>query len=484
MTNLYSQLEKSFARFSAKIALNNGETIVTYGEFKELINGFAARLIAGTDYGQRVGIRGNSLISNLAAIYACFKTGRTGVFLLVEDPVSLSQIIEDAGLTRFLDEGGDLVFSKALRGLETSNQEYATWTVDPCIIIYTSGTTANLRKGVLISHNCIGECAAFMNEAMDVTEEINEVLIAPIDHLYGLARCHAVLASGGTLTFPVSSIYQALEQCNALSTVPSVLAALIETGEQRLRRIGRQVRWIQTGGMRLEVKYRSKLLEIFPNARICLHYGLTEVIRATFFDLNAHPDKIHTEGKPRPGVSLEIRNDSGLVVQPGAEGEIWISGNALAMGYTDSISWQSRIRDGWFRTSDIGVLDESGYLIYRGRSDEIVNVNGNLVHPAEVERRLSALITTPYCVVGLSDPLGQRDMVLALCVESDRPVDRGMMLAHMGIAEAHLVPKYIFSVPEFPRTTTGKIKRSELSHIVTSLVAGGGSEDKSSKLSK
>jgi long-chain acyl-CoA synthetase len=329
-----------------------------------------------------------------------------------------------------------------------------------------------LRKGVLVSHNCIGECAAFMNEAMGVTQEINEALLAPIDHLYGLARCHAVLTSGGTLTLLDSGILEALGGCNALAIVPSILAAIIATGEKYLWGIGRQIRWIQTGGMRLDEKYRRKLLDIFPNARICLHYGLAEVIRATFFDLSAHPDKIHTEGKPRPGVLLEIRDDSGRAVPAGVDGEIWLSGNALAMGYTDNVSWRSRLRDGWFRTSDIGVIDADGYLIFRGRNDEILNVNGNLVHPAEVERRLSGLIATPYCVVGLTDPLGERDTVLALCVECDRAVDRHAVRAHMGSAEAHLIPRYIFAVPEFPRTTTGKIKRSELSRSVGELVAG------------
>jgi long-chain acyl-CoA synthetase len=474
MTNLYSQLEPSFARFGSKTALSVGEASVTYSEFKDLIDAFAARLAAGTEYRQRVGVRSKSRINNLAALYACFRTGRTGVLLPLQDPISISQIVGDAGLNAVLDDIGDSAVPSSLRAAETKLQLYeiANKTADPCIIIYTSGTTANLRKGVLVSHNCIGECAAFMNEAMGVTQEINEALLAPIDHLYGLARCHAVLTSGGTLTLLDSGILEALGGCNALAIVPSILAAIIATGEKYLWGIGRQIRWIQTGGMRLDEKYRRKLLDIFPNARICLHYGLAEVIRATFFDLSAHPDKIHTEGKPRPGVLLEIRDDSGRAVPAGVDGEIWLSGNALAMGYTDNVSWRSRLRDGWFRTSDIGVIDADGYLIFRGRNDEILNVNGNLVHPAEVERRLSGLIATPYCVVGLTDPLGERDTVLALCVECDRAVDRHAVRAHMGSAEAHLIPRYIFAVPEFPRTTTGKIKRSELSRSVGELVAG------------
>jgi long-chain acyl-CoA synthetase len=478
--NLYYQLDSSFARFGSKIAFSAGETRVTYSEFRDLIDAFAARLATGTQYGQRIGIRSNSSINGLAALYACFRIGRTGVFLPVRDPISLSQIVGDARLNAVIDEVGDSPPLSSLRTTGTNQQQQRITAegADPCIIIYTSGTTANLRKGVLVSHSSIAQCAAFMNEAMAVTEEINEVLLAPIDHLYGFGRCHAVLASGGTLTLPIErldfGIFDALERgCNALAVVPSILAAIIDVGEESLRRIGGQIRWIQTGAMRLDEKYRRKLLDIFPNARICLHYGLTELMRATFLDLRAHPDKIHTEGKPRPGVSLEIRDDSGRALPPGIEGEIWLSGSGLAMGYTDSISWQSRLRDGWYRTSDIGLLDESGYLIFRGRNDDILKVKGHLVHPAEVEQRLSALITTPYCVVGVNDPIGIRGMVLALCVESDHAIERHRILAHMCAAEAHLIPEYVFAIPKFPRTASGKIKRGELSCLVGSLAVGG-----------
>jgi acyl-CoA synthetase (AMP-forming)/AMP-acid ligase II len=135
MTNLYSQLESSSARFGSKTALRAGETRVIYSEFNDLINAFAARLAADTEYDQRVGIRNKSRINSLAAHYACFWTGRTGV---VQDPISLCQIVSDARLNA---EVGDSTLPSSLRTIGTKQRQHEITVerADPCIIIYTFG---------------------------------------------------------------------------------------------------------------------------------------------------------------------------------------------------------------------------------------------------------------------------------------------------------------------------------------------------------
>lgn len=459
-TNLFTSLEESSRTRHDKIAIVEGNVATTYQELRRSIDGYAAKLDQGTQAGDVVGVQCQSKTQTLAALYACFRTGRTAVCLQKPNREEAEYTVADAGISAILNENESLEVPEA-----AAHKGHH----DPAVIIYTSGTTASFRKGVLISHHCIGNAASFMNGAMEVTDEINEILVAPIDHLYGLGRCHSVLSAGGTPTLTgsfVTVLDTLARDGNSLGIVPSVIATLLRDHERRFQEAGRNLRWMQTGAMRLEQDYRQKLLEVFPEAKICMHYGLTEIMRATFLHLREEQTKMHTEGRPRPGVNIEIQDDAGVALPPGNEGEIWISGGALAMGYTRDEVWQERIRNGWYRTGDIGQFDDDGYLIFQGRSDDIVNVNGYLVHPAEVESHLSELTGTPICVVAAPDPRGARDTVLVLCVEGATEIGKREVIAHMSGAEKHMIPEYVKSVPKFPRTGTGKIRRKELSKIL------------------
>ncbi|MFN8121349.1 MAG: fatty acid--CoA ligase family protein [Thermoleophilia bacterium] len=462
--NLYRELVAGLADDPDAVVLVEDGAPCTAGAFLARIAGGAARIAARTSPGDRVAVPEASRVDRLALAYACFATGRTAVFL-PGDAEGTREVLEGTGAVELPDG-------------EVPPWDGTVGTHDPALIIHTSGTTATLRKGVLVSHECVSGCAAFMNTAMGVTAEIREVLFAPVDHLYGFGRCHAVLTAGGALLLATErsnlmTVVAALRDgYNALALVPAVFSALLSAAEPRLRAAGGGVRWIQTGAMRLEGTYRELLLEVFPGAVIGMHYGLTEVMRATFLDLRRERHKLHTEGRPRPGVRMEIRDGDGRALPAGTEGEVVISGPALAMGYTLADEWHRRLTpDGWYRTGDIGLLDEDGYFVFAGRGDDIVNVNGNLVHPMEVEGPLGALVDAPFCVVGARDPLGRRDSVLVLCVEGAEPPDPRDVARHLSALEDHKVPRHAITVPELPRTATGKVRRRELARIAAEAIA-------------
>ena len=458
--NLFNQLAGSLER-GDKPALTEGARVTSYADLASMIDRFAGEILTKTESGAVVGIQAPSRSETLAALYACFRTGRTAVCVPARNG---DFVIQDAGATLILTEPSD--FSRADFSSETPPR-------DPAVIVYTSGSTGKRPKGVLVSHRGIGDAVQFMNRTMMVDDTISQVLVAPIDHLYAIGRCHAALRAGGTVHFApgIGAIFDLLQQgANALAIVPSVLATLIKDHEAQLRAVGQGVRWAEVGSMRFDIEYRRRMLEIFPNARIFRQYGLSEAMRATFLNLREKPDKIHTEGRPRPGVKIEILDGDGQVLPAGQKGEIWVSGEALALGYTDDALWQARIRDGRYHTGDLGLLDEDGYLVFLGRSDDIVNVNGNLVHPAEVEADLAGLFAQPICVVGVADPRGVRDTVLVVCVEGATPVRKKDVAAHMAGAARHLVPEYLVSLQAFPRTATGKIRRPDLARDVTKLI--------------
>ena len=96
----------------------------------------------------------------------------------------------------------------------------------------------------------------------------------------------------------------------------------------------------------------------FPNAKIGLHYGMSELMRATMLLLPDEKEKIHTEGKPRPGVQIRTLDECGMKTKPGIAGEIAVKGSCLASGYDQIDAWRKRLnKDGWFLTRDIGTID-------------------------------------------------------------------------------------------------------------------------------
>jgi len=312
-----------------------------------------------------------------------------------------------------------------------------------------------------------------MNERMQVDTDIRECVFAPVDHAFAIGRCHAVLLAGGTLllgtdALGVESFFDAFLKhgANALSAPPSVLITLLKTSPQRFRAAAR-LRWIQTGAMRFDKRFRELLSQMFPEARIFTHYGLSEAMRATFLDVQGTPEKLHTEGRAADGVEIGIFNERRERLPAGMDGIIGIKGRNVCLGYVDRDEWQRTYEDGWFFTSDRGLLDEDGYLVFSGRADDVVNVNGFIVHPDEIESRLAPLFPTQaFSVVGIPDPAGLKDSIVVLCIEGAVSVSPEQVRSALREAEEFMVPKNIIAMRELPRTHTGKVIRAQLSKLV------------------
>jgi len=97
-------------------------------------------------------------------------------------------------------------------------------------------------------------------------------------------------------------------------------------------------------------------LSAFPQTRIFLHYGLSEAMRVTLFEMNARPDKIHTEGLPSRGTEVRIFVDHKPVKRANVEGLIGIKGTNLCLGYLDEKLWKKQLVGDCFVSSDKGVI--------------------------------------------------------------------------------------------------------------------------------
>jgi acyl-CoA synthetase (AMP-forming)/AMP-acid ligase II len=174
--------------------------------------------------------------------------------------------------------------------------------------------------------------------------------------------------------------------------------------------------------------------------------------------------KIHTDGRPLPGVEIELRDDGGRVVDVGEPGEIWSLGPDCFVGYTDpGLTAVAFDRDGWFGTGDVGVLDADGYVAIVDRKKDIIIRGGENISALEVEEQLLHLPgVAEAAVVAAPDPrLGEHACAFLRMQAGGSPPSLDAVRAHLlrsGLARQKW-PEELRSVTEFPRTASGKIQK-------------------------
>ncbi len=493
------------------------DRVLSYNELTTCVNNFSGFLAQRNLYrGDRAVLAISSKVDYLVAILAVMNIGGVavpcGTDISIDDRVLIARdvapriMIMDIGTYRshswesddqFGDTESFVILGNDCQGNLAATETRRTVFFDPshmvdhsklanrervspldaALIMYTSGTGGE-RKGVLLSHNNLIQTSKNINEFMQVDESIREYVALPLSHSFGFGRVRCVLLAGGTLVFDDGMFNPARmtrdfkkHNCNAVSGVPAVFAMLLGRFEHMLAEIGPAVRHIEIGSAPMPMEHKMRLMNTCPNARICMHYGLTEGSRSTFIEFHSEKDRLDTVGKAAPNTLVTIVDDEGNEVEYGVEGEITVSGDNVAMGYWNRADLtQQRFSGQWFRTGDCGTMSEDGYVKFLGRKDDVINVGGDKVIPLEVESVIRQLYPgLELCVLGIPDPNGILGEVVALTYRrsetgSIHPDDLTRELRHR--LEWHKVPKRVIEVEDIPKTQNGKVIRSKLKSML------------------
>ena len=209
--------------------------------------------------------------------------------------------------------------AEVLATLERGDDVYAMVRLDGdadfagSLVLFTSGSSGE-RKPVRIAYDSVLACSAFMNEAMGVTADDAEAIYAQLDHAFAIGRVVScalagarfeVLGSTGRMTPASVQRILDVEGLSGLACMPSLLLRMVSIDQLREQLAGR-LRYAQVGAMYLPPQRKLELVERLPDTRIFAHYGMTEYMRATFYDLSAHPDKAHTEGRASGATEIRI----------------------------------------------------------------------------------------------------------------------------------------------------------------------------------
>lgn len=204
-------------------------------------------------------------------------------------------------------------------------------------------------------------------------------------------------------------------------------------------------------------------------------YGMSEtggISQETVADLREPGSRrIGSSGRAARGVEIRIADD-GAVVPHGVDGEIQVKTPSLARQFLDGA--EPELVDGWFRTGDIGHLDEEGYLFVTGRESDKLVVGGLNVYPLEVEEAIRASgAVSDAVVVGLPDPrLGE--VPVAGVVSAAQPDFTALSALLRGRIGAYKIPRKWFAISEIPLTERGKVDRRQARQIAEDLLAEPG----------
>lgn len=366
------------------------------------------------------------------------------------------------------DRTGTLLEHAALqsaRHTPTSLSEH-----DPAVILYTSGTTGR-SKGAVLSHANIAANALTLRAYWGWRPEDVLLHALPIFHVHGLfVAAQGALLSGSSMLwfqrFDPAAVVARLADASVFMGVPTLYVRMLaESG--LTREACRNMRLFTAGSAPLLPQTFQRWLERTGHA-ILERYGMSETLMITSNPcLPAHgARRAGTVGFPLPGVELRIADERGGTSAGGEIGGIEVRGPSVFRGYwrAPELTREAFTQDGWFRTGDMGRIDEQGYLTIVGRSKDLIISGGYNVYPAEVESHLNELPgVAESAVIGVPHPDFGEAVVAVVAPRAGAALDPAALIAQLKSRIAGFkVPKRLFVVEELPRNVMGKVQKAAL----------------------
>lgn len=502
-TSVTNILEQKVLAYANRIAVADGEQVISYRELDRSANRLAHYLRAkGIGKGSLVAVCMERSAELIISITAIVKAGAAYVpidpaypeeriaFILADTNAAVV-ITDDNGtggtkswpdtlvlrIDDFPQQAG--IFPETRVPVEIAPE-------DPAYVIYTSGSTGE-PKGVIVSHRSLLNLCSWHAHAFDVTPEARATTYAGVGFDAAVWEIWPYLLHGAAL-YPVPEsvkldVEQLLEffrtNCITHTFLPT---AICEQLPEMTAADAAVMPLILTGGDQLK-KYNRDL-------RIVNNYGPTEAtVVATSIHLSEIPaDGPLTIGRPISNTRIYILNDALQLMPVGVTGEIYVGGDGLAIGYlnreeltntrfiTDPFNNNGRL----YATGDLGRWLANGTIEFMGRKDYQVKIRGYRVEPGEIESVLQQHpLVTQAVILAREDQAGHK--VLVAYVQADT-TDKNLLTEYLkSKLPAYMVPALMVLMEEMPITPNGKTDRNALpapdfTQITTQAYVAAGNE--------
>jgi fatty-acyl-CoA synthase len=502
--NLAHLLRQTARRLRDEIGFVWGDRTWTWADLDRRVDAMAAALAArGIQKGDRVLVQSKNCNQMFESMFACFRLGAVWVptnfrqtpgevaylaqasdacaMICHRDfPEHASAAQDAAPAIRFVISIGDADFGDSYEALVEAHDGQAAPTSavehdDPCWFFFTSGTTGRPKAAILTHGQMAFVITNHLCDLMPGTTNADaSLVVAPLSHgagvhqLVQVARgCKTVLLTGER--FDIEEAWTLVERWRVTNmfTVPTILKMLTEHPSVDAHDHS-SLRYVIYAGAPMYREDQKQALRKLGKVLV-QYFGLGEVtgnitvLPPALHDPYDGPNvKLGTCGYERTGMQVSIQDAQGREVEPGATGEICVCGPAVFAGYYDNPEAnQKAFRGGWFRTGDLGHMDEEGFVYITGRASDMYISGGSNIYPREIEEKI---LTHPaireVAVLGVPDRTWG-EVGIAVCVlRADANLTERDLLAWMDSKIArYKLPKRIFFWNELPTSGYGKITK-------------------------
>lgn len=366
-------------------------------------------------------------------------------------------------------------FTDALElGRKKPFQEVRAQYDDIAFLQYTGGTTG-VSKGAMLSHgNVISnmiQVAAWMKPALSEGKEI-AICALPLYHIFSLTVNAMTFMLYGAQVVLITNPKDIPGFIKELKTYPFSIFSGVNTlfnalmNDPNFSSINFQPLKVSVaGGMALQSAVAERWMKV-TNSLLIEGYGLTETSPvAAVNPISKKGNRVGTIGLPVPNTVLKLLDDNGKEVGPGEQGEIAISGPQVMMGYWQRPDETAKVMtaDGFFKSGDVGVIDEDGYFKIVDRKKDMILVSGFNVYPNEIEDVLSKLEgVLESAAIGIPDEKSG-EVVKVVVVKKDPSLTSEQIIQHCRHnLTNYKVPRFVEFRHELPKTNVGKILRRAL----------------------
>jgi long-chain acyl-CoA synthetase len=490
--SLATILRDSAAVHADRVALRLGDAATSYREFDQQSARVAGLLRdRGVEPGDRVGVMLPNTPEFALAYYGVLRAG--GVVVPMNPLLKAREVAYYLG-----DSGARLLFAwhgfadEASAGAKQAEADAVV--VDPAsfgdvlasarpdaevaerreddtaVILFTSGTTGQPKGAELTHANLARNTEVTRTDLEQLTAD--DVIFGglPLFHSFGqTCTLNAAVASGACLTllprFDPTRALQILadHRVTVFAAVPTMYSALLHHPDRAAYDTS-ALRLCISGGAAMPVGVLRAFEEAF-GAVVLEGYGLSETSPVASFN---HPDrerKPGTIGTPIRGVEMRVVDEQGAEVPQGEVGEIAIRGHNVMKGYWRRPEETAKaIPDGWFRTGDVGRVDEDGYFAIVDRKKDLIIRGGYNVYPREVEEVLHEHdAVAEAAVIGLPHPELGEEVGAAVALKPGASATAEELRDHVKAqVAAYKYPRRVWIVEALPKSATGKILKREI----------------------
>lgn len=344
---------------------------------------------------------------------------------------------------------------------------------DPRWIYYSSGTTAAPKGARHCDRSVIAGSAGVVGIVGASSRDVNPIAF-PVSHIGGAAMLAAGLRTGMKLVLfdgfdPAETPFAIAAHRPTLlgSATPFFVAFMAAQAKHGDEPLYPALRGCVGGGAPITPELGHQVRQALSVDGVANAWGLTEFPVATSQAPNGPPELLdHTVGKPVPGVAVRVVDEAERQLPHGAEGELRVKGPQCFLGYVDtSLDADAFDAEGWFRTGDLGRIDDDGNIVVTGRIKDAIIRNAENISALEVEGVLASHpAVADVAIIGVPDERTGERVCAVVVVRPGAVVTLSSVFKHCqarGLSK-HKTPERLEVVDALPRNLTGKVLKTEL----------------------